>query len=210
MSITLILGPVRSGKTRRLVRHYECCARDGLVCSVVKHIDDTRARDTLGDAGLVATHDGKAIHSTAVVGRLADAREQTDRARCVFVDEGRFFEDIADEADRLAARGKLVFVSFLNGNHRREPFGDLGRIVAKADRVCVTRHACVRCRRVVSAFSAKTSGNRSVIFDVGGADKYANVCRACHSGIQASDVASDIQASDVASDIQASDAVLGE
>ena len=71
-----------------------------------------------------------------------------DRARefdVVAIDEGQFFEEIAEVAERLANAGVIVVVAALDGTFQRRPFGNILLLVPLAEQMTKLSAVCVEC-----------------------------------------------------------------
>lgn len=172
--IDVITGPMFAGKTTELLRRVERYERVGKKCVVVKWRGDTRYT-----ADKVVTHDSRAKNALAVseVKEILHTRtfQESD---VVGIDEGQFYEDIADVAwDMASSMGKIVIVSCLDGDWRQEPFMNVCRLLSKADTIVKLFSICARCSQD-AAFTTRTIDCSDKIV-VGGADVYQPVCRAC-------------------------------
>ena len=79
----------------------------------------------------------------------------------------------------MANLGKIVIVACLDSDFRREPFGNICSLVAKAESVNKLSSICQYCKGD-AAFSARIT-NETDIKVIGGQDKYKPVCRRCYS-----------------------------
>lgn len=193
-SMELLLGPMFAGKTSALLRRVAEYEAAGLRVAVVKSDKDNRYC-----ASHVVTHDG-VRKSCFAVPSLAAFVEAAGPAyegyQVVAVDEAQFFPDLADWALRAADHeAKHVVLAGLDGDFRRQRFGQVLDLLPLAD--CVTKlHAtCIFCeneaaeaagealadarpsaRPVRALFSLRIAADsRQEV--VGGADKYAPACR---------------------------------
>jgi thymidine kinase len=125
--VHLTLGPVQSGKTtelRRILNRHQIAGRKPILLRSVK---------------------GNAVEGTqypVLTVEKLPLIEIVSEFDTVGVDEGHHFEGIAEWADQLANKGKLVEVSALDGNYDREPFQNIIELVSvceklkKLDSVC--------------------------------------------------------------------------
>lgn len=90
------------------------------------------------------------------------------------IDEGQFFDDIADFCEKMANTGKIVIVAALDGTFERKPFGC---ILTIAEDVIKLSAVCSYCTKD-AAFTHRI-GAETEIELIGGSDKYAAVCRSC-------------------------------
>jgi thymidine kinase len=89
-------------------------------------------------------------------------------------------------ADRFANQGKIVLVSALDGDFKRVPFdaaqgfGDIAKLISRAEKVKKLSAICVQCKCDNAAFTAKIAGNKDATKEIGGADLYVPLCRKCY------------------------------
>lgn len=82
----------------------------------------------------------------------------------------------------MANRGKIVVVAALDSDFRREEFGEICKLVAKAERVTKLHSICHFCKDDAS-FTARVSSETEQKV-IGGADKYRPVCRICYFNLK--------------------------
>ncbi len=80
-------------------------------------------------------------------------------------------------SDKLAAAGKIVIISALDGTFQRKPFGRILELVPLAEQVIKLNAVCAVCGKDAS-FSQRLSCEKKVEL-IGGEDMYRPVCRAC-------------------------------
>ena len=142
-----------------------------------KHACDTR----YGHAGLF-THDTALAPVDCVpVTHLLPLRETADYARAdvVVVEEAQFFDDLYEFCRHAVDDDcKTVYVYGLDGNARREDFGQLTRLCSLAD-TFTKRHAlCQMCKDGTPApFTVALIPLPVTGVLVGGSETYAAVCR---------------------------------
>lgn len=173
--IELILGPMFSGKSSeiiRLIRRYKAA---GSNCVIIKYDKDTRYSNDK-----FSTHDLQQHDAISCNCKLMDVYSEMKDYDVVGIDEGQFFEDIREFAEELAANGVVVFVSALDGKFTREKFGNILDLVPCAEAITKLSAICVCGNN--AAFTAKIAGDleHSDEPDIGGAEKYIPLCRACY------------------------------
>ncbi len=186
-SITLICGPMFAGKTNemmRLVRRHRYAKRK---CIVFKHSCDTR----YGGYASIKSHDGVALDAMAVDSlQYAEdtlrKAEQWDSLTVIAVDEGQFFGDLITKVVEWAEdQSKIVIVSALDKDFRRNSFGDVVRLVAHATSVVKLPSICRRCgadayeTRLKAGYLNTSSGKKINRIHVGGDTEYEAVCLRC-------------------------------
>lgn len=176
----LIVGPMFSGKSTELLRQihrYRSIGRDVLV---VNHALNSRY-----DSRGITTHDSATApeERCVVAARLEEllvpeARQQYERAEIVFIEELQFFPDAYAVVREIVERtDKSVVAAGLTADYRREPFGDVLRLLPHADRVTHLRGLCCQCRDgTPGAFTRRISAERQTTL-VAAAEAYEVVCR---------------------------------
>jgi len=170
--IEVICGPMFAGKTKGLIRRLRREQSCGARIQAFKPAIDNR----YGDANIVS-HDASAFEATPVdgVGDLEVAVRANTHV--VGIDEVQFFDvGVAHLAQDLANRGVRVIVAGLDVDYRAEPFGPMTYLLAVAETVVKLRSVCACGREAVR--SRRKSGGGSLV-EIGGADLYEPVCRAC-------------------------------
>lgn len=169
-SITLILGPMFSGKTTSLL---DICERNiiaGKKCIIIKHKIDNR------HIGCVETHSGiiykYKILETAELKNINDIVQDYD---VIGIDEIQFFNDAPHYCDLWANNGKYVVCSGLNGTYERKEFKVISELIPLSENII---HKTAVCRETGNnaSFSYKMSNNTNII-EIGGNDKYEAVDR---------------------------------
>jgi len=168
MPIHLIQGPMYAGKTSSLVQKgRECLAHNRVL--FVRHTFDTRPNLTHNGSDKAKSF----CHDLVVKQFLKDV--DTSQAEVVLVDEGQFFEDLNECAQRWSLAGKDVYVAALAHTATRQIWPSVSAL--EADTVCTLCAVCVSCSGKAEFTRKKTDDG--LIIDVGGVDKYEPVCEEC-------------------------------
>jgi thymidine kinase len=174
MSITIIMGPMFSGKTTELRRRVNRFRIAGRRCVIIKHTIDTRYA-----SDLCCTHDG--VTTAAVLSStLCGAAIPTD-CEVIGIDEGQFFDDLISFCDAMANRGVIVIVAALDSTYQRRPFGHVLELVPLAEFVIKLLAVCVVCHGD-AAFTGLVPGHHEPRgIQIGGAEMYRALCRRCYA-----------------------------
>ena len=169
--LTLIVGPMRAGKTSRLLAMHARGLSDGYRCLLVGS-----ALDTHSPAGAVRSHPG-ASSKAEVVDRLATLRVAGYDQ--VYVNECQFFQDPETIASWLDQNpGLLVVACGLDSDYKRAPFGPwLGRLIPHATDIVKLLGICSTCGEATALFTHKIRG-RPDRLDV--TADYKALCRGCY------------------------------
>jgi len=161
-----------SGKTTELMRRLKRFQIAKYKCLVVKYAKDVRY-----DSSHLATHDQQTLPAVCATS-LSQLTALTANYSIIGIDEGQFFPDTVEFAERMANSGKVVVVAALDGTYQREGFGNILQLVPLAESVLKLTAVCMRCYQDAS-YTMRTSAETAVEV-IGGSDKYIAVCRACY------------------------------
>ena len=169
-----------SGKSTELARRIRRHKVANLQCLVVKYAGDTRYEDEPGakkKKGHVITHDRQSV-AAVPCSKLADVSNIVHAFDVVGVDEGQFFEDLAECCEAWARAGKTVIVAALDATFQRKPFNDVLSLVPIAEEVTKLSAVCSRCGDD-AAFTKRVNTESKRLELIGGAECYAASCRRC-------------------------------
>lgn len=173
--LEIILGPMKSGKTSKLIeiyRQYKFCNLN--VC-VINHSIDTRY--SIND---VVSHDGIKIPSLIcenikdVIGNV-----NVDKIDVILINEAQFFSDLYECVIELLNKKKIIYLSGLDGDYLKCKIGSILDLIPHADNVIKMQSLCGICKNGTKAiFSKRTTDEKEQI--VIGVDNYVPVCRNCY------------------------------
>ena len=171
--IELILGPMFSGKSTRLIelmRKYVYKAKKTIM---VKYYADQR----YSEKSEVVTHDLIKYDSIncKLLRNSFDTLKQYD---VIGIDEGQFFADLVEVCEELALMGKIVLIAALNGDFRMEPFPVIQRIISKSDKIKLLKAYCFNCHKDAKFSLRIVKSNETVL--IGAGEAYKPACRECH------------------------------
>lgn len=174
MSLTLIIGPMFSGKTTELIRRCKRFISVGmqvLICNAEK--------DNRNGMHKVSTHDGEILDAKSIGEVSIDwVKKNADNYNVIAFDEGQFFPNLPKVVSQLKKAGKSVLVSGLSGDSNLEPWETISKLIPLADDIVHTKAICVKCH-ADAAFSKKLVPNKKKI-EVGAKNKYIAVCFKCY------------------------------
>jgi len=177
--IQLIVGPMFGEKTTELLRRVNRYKLAKKNCKLVTHRRDSRNKY------LITNHDNslKAVPDFSICDlgdELIDHKELKD-VDVIGIDEGQFYKNLVPFCEWAANNGKIVIVAALNGNYKRENFGDVHKLMPKCESISLLSAVCDRCGKDAH-FSNRIVKNEKKEFLVGGKDKYEACCRGCYMG----------------------------
>ena len=129
--LELIIGPMYSGKSTMLIQRAERFEKQKKHVLYVKYVQDNRY-----SVNSISTH--QLVMKPALL--VQDLVEVIDHIQdrpvdVVVIDEGQFIKNI-DLVDVLVSKHKkVVIVSALDSDFKREPFRQITDLIAKAERV---------------------------------------------------------------------------
>ena len=174
--LELIVGPMYSGKTSRLVEEYRKCLFCNIPVAVINHSADIRYSETQ-----LSTHDQVKIPCRMTF-RLREvwSEEGVRNANVVLINEGQFFDDLAEVVMEMVNAGKQVYVCGLDGDFQRKRFGQILDLIPFCDKITKLTSVCSLCKNGTKGiFSLRLTGETEQM--VVGAENYMPVCRACYS-----------------------------
>ena len=171
--IVLILGPMFSGKSTRLIeiiRKYTFKAKKTIM---IKYFGDQR----YSDKSEVVTHD-LVKYDSIDCKNLKDSFDILKKYDVIGIDEGQFFPDLVEICEELALLKKIVIIAALNGDFRMEPFPVISKIISKADKIKLLKAYCFNCHKDAKFSLRIVQSNETVL--IGAGEAYKPACRECH------------------------------
>ena len=189
MSLTIFFGPMFSGKTTQLLseltRFVDVSDKP---CILINHVFDNREFG-IGD---VSSHNSsfKGVSHKIQTYKTNDLHKiKVDEFDIIGIDEAQFFENLENIVDSWIQKGKNVVVSGLISDAFMKPFGEIFKLIPKADKVIQVHSICKEClneyvgiltpdilNSMKAPFTMRIAGGCDQI-EVGAADKYIPVCR---------------------------------
>jgi thymidine kinase len=170
--LSLIIGPMFSGKTTELVRRLNRYQIAGKKVILFRPTTDTR--DHLTHDRL--SHDIQEVFT----GRLYYTDWQ--KYDVIGIDEGQFFTMLKDDADYFADQGKTVIISALNGTSEKKQFDQVQGLIPFAEEIVKLNAVCMDCGSDYGTFTYYKAGNKTKDVQVGDEHEYMALCRKCYQG----------------------------
>ena len=177
--LTVISGPMFSGKTGKLVAMVEVFTHMGYKVLTIKPVIDSR----YSNKQEIHSHDHRTSDAIVIDHESIDdiiSLIQRHRANKVIIDEAQFFDKtkIVSIVEKLLLLGTDVYAAGLMYDYKRQPFGAMPILQGLADETLELVSVCQKCG-AIARHSERTQGSERTI-DVGSADKYIAVCERCH------------------------------
>ena len=190
--LEIILGPMFSGKTSRLVEIYKQCNFCNISVAVINHCIDNRYDDEL-----LSTHDKIKIpciktenlfdvwtdcinmeEEVADVPRMKE-KIKVASSEVILINEGQFFPDLEEFVKRLLSHNKQVYICGLDGDFERKKFGQILDLIPLCDKIHKLTSLCSLCKNGNKGiFSMRLTSEKEQT--VVGSDNYITVCRTCY------------------------------
>jgi thymidine kinase len=191
--LEIILGPMYSGKTSRLVEIYKQCKFCNIKVIVINHSIDNRYDDEL-----MSTHDQIKIPCIKTEKLLDLWTENSDdlemnvslipkieekllviTSDVILINEGQFFGDLEEFVKKMLKHGKQIYVCGLDGDFQRKKFGQIIDLIPLCDKVTKLTSLCSLCKNgTLGIFSKRITCEKEQT--VVGSDNYIPVCRNCY------------------------------
>lgn len=177
--LTVIAGPMFSGKTSKLVAMVEVFSRMGHKVLTVK----PKLDDRYGGKDEIHSHDHKHTAAIVVDGETPEAiidKILASKADKVIFDEVQFFEKrkVLKVIDVLRNRGIHVIAAGLLYDYQRKPFGATPDLMGLADERLELFAICQKCGSLARQTERVSGGKGQIV--VGAAGMYIASCDKCH------------------------------
>ena len=175
--LELIIGPMYSGKTSKLLELYKQFTFCGIKTLVINYDEDTRYSDTQ-----LSSHD-KIMIPCKQANSLTRDITSTDatflEAQVILINEGQFFKDIVEWTKTAVEKyNKSVYICGLDGDFKRNSFGQWLDLLPFCDKVTKLHSYCSLCKKNPAIFSHRLTGETAQ--KIIGSDNYVPLCRSCY------------------------------
>jgi len=180
--LNIIVGPMFSGKTTRLIEQFNKNALDNIPTMVINYSEDNRYSNTE-----LSSHDNIEIPCIKLT-RLDEIYKYLNKfiskpsdlnIRYILINEGQFFPDLYDVIyDILSMDNLIIVVSGLDGDYEMKKFGQILDIIPLANHIEKLNATCYNCKSPAYFTMRKTPQKKQII--IGSNDIYSPVCRRCH------------------------------
>ena len=168
--VTLLLGPMFSGKSSILLSEIEKATIAKIPCCIVRPNTDTREFFTHSkrESGICDNYN------------VDDLKKiPSEKYDVICIDEGQFFKSLHPSLE-WANNGKRVFISALNGDRHQKEWKVTQEMIPLVDEIVFLNAVCSKCGSYEAAFSYKTNDTSAEQVDIGGsAESFIALCREC-------------------------------
>jgi thymidine kinase len=179
--LELILGPMFSGKTSKILDLYKQCDFSNIPVVVINHTSDKRYSETM-----LSTHDLKMIpciqaSSLCDAMEILEIKNKINDATVILINEGQFFNDLYEWTEMMVETNhKEIYICGLDGDFNRNKFGQILDLIPLCDKVTKLKSLCSMCKNGTKAlFSLRVTEEKEQVLI--GSDCYKPVCRACYN-----------------------------
>ena len=188
--LELIIGPMFSGKTSKILEIYKQCQFCNIPVSIINHAIDKRYHDTM-----ISSHD-KIMAPCLQANKLNDiwtengfnetgnesdkyAHRFLRKSDVILINEGQFFPDLYEVVVDMLENNKKIYICGLDGDFERKKFGTILDLIPLCDKVTKLTSLCSQCKDgTPGIFSMRLTNEK--IQTVVGSDNYIPVCRNCY------------------------------
>ena len=167
--ITLVTGPMFSGKSSILLNEIEKAAIAKIPCCIVRPKTDTRR---------FFTHTQR--QGSCDIFNVEDLNDiPVEKYSLICIDEGQFFKSLLQSIN-WANTGKRVFIAVLNGDRHQKEWQVSREIFPLVDDIIFLKAVCSKCGSYEAAFSYKENDFIDSQVDIGGSEEsFIALCRNC-------------------------------
>ncbi|KAJ1434332.1 thymidine kinase [Ochromonadaceae sp. CCMP2298] len=182
--LEIILGPMFSGKTSRLIDVFNEYCVMGVGALIVNHASDDRYTSET-----MCSHDKVELNCE----RWSTLAEFIEHHRLkledttplvVLINEGQFFSDLKENVHSMVNKyNKHVYVCGLDGDFKRQKFGEILELIPMSDCVYKLQSRCDLCKgkkQDAAPFTHRVCQDDQRQILVGSSEMYFPVCRRCY------------------------------
>jgi thymidine kinase len=174
--LELIIGPMFSGKTSKILEIYKQCNFCNIPVVIINHSLDKRYHDTM-----LSSHDkimAPCLQGTTISDIWYSHNLMRD-SQVILINEGQFFEDLYDSVLDMLNHNKKVYICGLDGDFERKKFGQILDLIPYSDKVTKLSSLCSQCKNgTYGIFSMRITSEKQQTLV--GTDNYIPVCRKCY------------------------------
>lgn len=176
MSLHLILGPMRAGKTTRLIQDYITFKQLGKSVCIINWKGDIERTKT----PFLKSHDNimvECLNADNFQDPEIMKHFRENKTDIYMLNEGQFFPNLVETYEKIVETlEKEFYIYALDGDFNRENFGDIHKLIPHAD-TYEKLYAKCDCGKPALFSKRLTSDKRQTLI---GSDIYKSVCRTCY------------------------------
>lgn len=190
--LELIIGPMFSGKTSKLLEIYKQCKFCNIPVSIMNHSIDTRYHSTMLSshdkimAPCIQTQELNefwTLEENETNATVISNHKSLRESDVILINEGQFFPDLYEVVEDMLKYNKTIYISGLDGDFERKKFGSILDLIPLSDKVSKLSSLCSKCKDgTPGIFSMRLTNEKKQT--VVGSDNYIPVCRKCYEFIK--------------------------
>ena len=172
--LNIYIGSMYAGKSSEIIKIVKTFEAAHVNYLVITHSMENRY-----DQNYLSTHDNKKIpcEKLSNIKNIYNLKTFSD-ASIILIDEAQFFEDLLDVISIVETYKKTVYVFGLDGDFKRNKFGNILDLIPYCDNVHKLKSICYKCKSK-GIFSLRISDSINQVL-VGSNNDYQPVCRECY------------------------------
>lgn len=186
--LELIIGPMFSGKTSKLLEIYKQCLFCNIPVCIINHSIDTRYSETMLSthdkimAPCLRTNELNALWVTDnsfTEPQMYKMNKTVRNSKVILINEGQFFPDLYEVVLDMIKHNKRVYICGLDGDFERKRFGTILDLIPHCDSITKLTSLCSLCKngsRGIFSMRLTNEKQQTLI----GSDNYIPVCRTCY------------------------------
>lgn len=182
--LELIIGPMYSGKTSKLLEIYKQCVFCKIPVIVINHSFDKRYHTSM-----LSSHDKimipcyQTLHLKDIWNISENNIEEYNnlhKSDVILINEGQFFDDLFEVVIDMLNNNKKIYICGLDGDFELKKFGQILDLIPHCDKVNKITSLCSICKNgTLAIFSLRITNEKEQT--IIGSENYAPVCRNCYN-----------------------------
>ena len=176
MSLTIVLGPMFSGKSSYLLSSIRKYNEIGWSTYIITSCFDNRYTNETK----IVNHNQESCKADIAVEKLSDISNKKDylESKVIIIEEAQFYPDLVDFVlEAVEVYEQHVIVAGLDGDASRKPFGKILELIPYADSIVKLKAYCKVCGDGTEALFTSKKVHDEKVVDIGSSDKYEALCR---------------------------------
>lgn len=171
--LNIIVGCMFSGKTSELLRECRRRVHNNQKVLAINYIDDKRYTEE----DYIVSHNLDKIKCIRAKFLSEVPNEEILKVDFIFIDEGQFFADLKEYVTKWCDEyHKNITVIGLDGDFKREPFGQILDLIPKCDNIIKLKALCQMCKDDTEGLFTMRLSKENEQISIG-VDNYIAVCR---------------------------------
>lgn len=168
--ITLVIGPMFSGKTTELLRQLERAKIANKRVILLRPKLDSRP---------FLSHAVKDIQWLEE--QFVDLKDfDATKYDMIGIDEGQFHKGLKEFCRKYSLMGKRIVISALHATSESEMFEEITGVIPYCEEIIKLNAVCTQCGSEYANYTYFLAGNKTEKVAVGGSDAYTSLCGICY------------------------------